>query len=304
MLEKESALNTLYQSIVPVMETCGFKPKPADGNPRGPALYARGDGMVMDFTGEKGFLRLVYSSDRIHLLSGPVDVDASDDSSFNLDSTFLLMLDDYDDRDLKSLSNEIGEYLTNTYAEKKEIVSKKKNVQTVSKAAARSGALSYDPITLASKIATMFPYTAYLKDEIKRNVDEYGEFLCEDFFVNHANKEIMEVIQGNDPAKMKKLFGILGEIYEDGTNEVQSLIAVTILGPIKNDPVIIQRIIPYLTDTMIEPVLAANKRLGKSKSANLRLENPPKYKAKKKKKQGGGLMQMLMGGGQPGLGQQ
>ena len=303
MLEKENALTTLYQNIVPVMDNCGFKPKPADGNPKSSALYSRGDGMVMDFAGEKGLLRLVYSNDRVHLLSGPVDVDASDDSAFNLDSTFLLMLEDYDEKDLRSLSNEIGEYLTDTYAEKKEIVSKKKNVQTVSKAAANSGALSYDPITLASKISTMFPYTAYLKDEIKRNVDEYGEFLCEDFFVNHANKEIMEVINENNPAKMKKLFGILGEIYEDGTNEVQSLIAVTILGPIKNDPVVIQRIIPYLTDTMIEPVLAANKRLGKSKSANLRLENPPKYKAKKQKKQGG-LLQTLLGGGQPGLGQQ
>ena len=303
MLDKVNALNTLYQNIAPVMDSCGFQPKPSDGAAKGTSLYARGEGMVMDFTGEKGFLRLVYSADRVHLLSGPVDVDASDDSAFNLDSTFLLVLDDYDEKDLKSLSNEIGEYLTNTYAEKKEIVSKKKNVQTVSKAAARSGALAYDPITLASKIATMFPYTAYLKDEIKLNVDTYGEFLCEDFFVNHANKEIMEVIRENNPNKMKKLFNILGEIYEDGTNEVQSLIAVTVLGPIKNDPKLIQQILPYLTDTMIEPVLAANKRLGKSKSANLRLENPPKYKPKKQKKRGG-LLQTLMGGGQPGLNQQ
>ena len=31
--------------------------------------------------------------------SGPVDVDASDDSAFNLDSTFLLVLDDYDEKE-------------------------------------------------------------------------------------------------------------------------------------------------------------------------------------------------------------
>ena len=163
---------------------------------------------------------------------------------------------------------------------------------TVSKAAAKSGAMAYDPITLATKFAGMFPL---LKDEIKNNINTYGEFLCEDFFVNHANKYIMDAIRSNNPQQMKKVFNILGEVYEDGTNEVQSLIAVTILGEIKNDPVIIQRIIPYLTDTMLEPVLAANERLAKSKSSQLRLQNPPKYKPKKQKKPG--FLSQLMGGG-------
>jgi hypothetical protein len=54
---------------------------------------------------------------------------------------------------------------------------------------------------------------------------------------------------------------------------------------------------------MVEPVLAANKRLGKSRSANMRLEHPPKYRPKKQKKQGG-FLQQLMGGGTPELGQQ
>ena len=302
-MEKEAALSTLYTNILPAITECGFAPQLPEGTPRGgSAVYARGEGYAADFAGDKGRLRLVYNDNRLHLLSGPADVDLSDDSAFNLDSTFLLVPDEYDERDLRSLSNELSEYLTDTYAKKTQITSRKKNVQTVSKAAARSGALAYDPITLASKIAAMFPYLAYLKDEIKRNVDEYGEFLCEDFFVNHANPEIMSVIRENNPQKMKKLFNILGEIYEDGTNEVQSLIAVTVLGQLKNDPELIQRIIPYLTDTMLEPVLAANKRLGKSKSANLRLENPPKYKPKKKKEKRGGLLSQLMGGG-GGIGQ-
>ncbi len=301
MLDKKQALTLLYNQILPVMEECGFRPRLPEGAPRGAsALTERGEGMVMDFAGEKGLLRLVYSGDRLHLLSGPTDVDLSDDSAFNLDSTFLLVLEDYDEKDLRSLANEVSEYVTGVYAEKKQIVSKKKNVQTVSKKAAQSGALSYDPITLASKLTAIFPA---LKDEISRNVETWGEFLCEDFFVNHANKEIMYVINENNPQKMKKLFGILGEIYEDGTNEVQSLIAVTILGQIKNDPILIQRILPYLTDTMVEPVLAANKRLGKSRSANMRLEHPPKYRPKKQKKQGG-FLQQLMGGGTPELGQQ
>ena len=52
---------------------------------------------------------------------------------------------------------------------------------------------------------------------------------------------------------------------------------------------------PYLTDTMLEPVISVSERLKKSKSARLRLENPPKYKPKKKKSPG--LLSRLMGGG-------
>lgn len=302
-MERELAIGTLYSKILPVMEECGFAPVLPEGAQKGATgVYARENGAAADFSGAKGYLRLVFSADRIHLLSGGTDVDLTDDSAFNLDSTFLFTPEEYEERDIRSLTNELGEYLTGTYAKKTQITSKKKNVQTVSRASARSGALAYDPITLASKLAAMFPYLNYLKDEIKINVDTWGEFLCEDFFVNHANPEIMRIIRENNPQKMKKLFNILGEIYEDGTNEVQSLIAVTILGPIKNDPELIQRIIPYLTDTMLEPVLAANKHLAKSKSANLRLEHPPKYKPKKEKKKGGFLANLMGGGG--GLGQQ
>ncbi|MBQ6420044.1 MAG: hypothetical protein IJK02_03135 [Clostridia bacterium] len=301
MLEKKPTMQTIHNGIAATMERCGFTVQLPEGARKGDSpVFDREGGCVLDYAGEKGRLRLVLSDDRLHLLSGESDADLSDDSAFHLDSTYLLVLADYDERDLKSLINEICEYLTETYQKKDKIVTSNKSVQTVSKSAARSGALAYDPITLASKLAAMFPY---FKEEIRKNLDAYGEFLCEDFFVNVANREIMGVINANDPRDMKKLFNILGDIYEDGTNEVQSLIAVTILGPIKDDPVLIQRIMPYLTDTMLEPVLAVSARLKKSKSANMRLENPPKYKPKKEKKSGG-ILQSLMGGGAPGLQQQ
>lgn len=271
MLERNSAITSVYNAITPVMKNCGFNYCTEN---------TRNESVVYDFEGEKGILRLVFSTDRLHLLSGPKDVDRSDDSAFNLDSTFLFVPDEYEERDLKSLINEINEYLTETYAKKAQIVSKKKNIQTVSRAAAKSGSLSYDPITLATKLAGMFPE---LKEEIKNNLEAYDEFLPEDFFVRHANSSVLQVIKENNPQRMKKLFGILGDIYEDGTNEVQSLIAVTVLGQIEDDPILIQNIIPYLTDTMLEPVLAANKRLKKSRSSRMRLENPPKYKPKKQK---------------------
>lgn len=295
MLEQKQMMSQLYGLILPTMQKCGFEPCKPETGFNGSMVYDREASSVVDFSGEKGRLRLVFSSDRIHLLSGENDIPLADDSAFNLDGTFLMLLNDYDERDVKSLGNEINELLEERYTKKTKIVSKSKNVQTVSKAAARSGALAYDPVTLATKLAALYPE---IKENIKINIDTYGEFLCEDYFMTYVAPRALQTIRSNDPQKMKKLFNILGDIYEDGTNEVQSLIAVTVLGPVKDDPVLVQNMMPYLTDTMLEPVLSVSNRLKKSKSANLRLENPPKYKPPKQKKSGG-LMNALMGGGMP-----
>lgn len=297
-MTQQQMMEMLYAGIEPAMTSCGFTAERKADAPKGSSpVYERESQSVIDFKSDKGRARFVFNKDRIHLLFGANDIDLTDDSAFNLDSTYLFVLEEYGEKDLKSLVNEISEYMTDTYLVKKKTNTKMKAPATVSKAAAKSGAMAYDPITLATKFAGMFPA---LKDDIKDNINTYGEFLCEDFFVNHANRYIMDVIRSNNPQQMKKVFNILGEVYEDGTNEVQSLIAVTILGEIRNDPHIIQQIMPYLTDTMLEPVLAANERLAKSKSSQLRLEHPPKYKPKKQKRPG--LLQSLMGGGQPGGG--
>ena len=294
-MTQQQMMEMLYTGIEPAMTQCGFAAERQEGAPRGASpVYERESQSVIDFKGEKGRVRFVFNQDKLYQLSGEIDAELSDDSAFTLESTYLFVLEEYGEKDVKSLINEISENMTDAFVVKKKDAGKMKAPATVSKAAAKSGAMAYDPITLASKLAGMFPE---LKDEIKININTYGEFLCEDFFVNHANQPIMGVIRGNNPQQMKKLFNILGEVYEDGTNEVQSLIAVTILGEIKNDPTIIQQVMPYLTDTMLEPVLAANKRLAKSKSSQLRLQNPPKYKPKKQKKPG--FLSQLMGGGAP-----
>ena len=49
----------------------------------------------------------------------------------------------------------------------------------------------------------------------------------------------------------------------------------------------------YFSETMYEPVCEIIKYLSKSKSARLRLENPPLYKPKKEKKKG--MMASMLG---------
>ena len=104
------------------------------------------------------------------------------------------------------------------------------------------------------------------------------------FFKNHAAPVVIKVIKENDPQKMRKLFNLLNEIYDDGTNEIQSIIAVTVLGELNNDQDLLANCVDYMSADMISPVVQVNKYLAKSKSARMRLENPPKYKPKKKKK--------------------
>lgn len=292
MLEQKTMMDTLWNGITPVLEKCGFAPEWQQGaSKKESAVYERGESSVMDFVGSDSRLRYVYNDNRIHFLIAPVDAELADDSAFKRDTTYLMVLDEYDEKDVKSLINEVNDYLTESYLGKNPKASKKAPA-TVSRAAAKSGALSYDSVTLATKIAGVFPE---LKAVINENIATYGEFLCEDFFVNYGSPRIIDVIKKNDAQKLKRIFNILGEVYEDGTNEVQSLICVTVLGPVENDPELIQRIMPYLTDTMLEPVLSVSEHLKKSKSARLRLENPPAYKPKKQKSPG--FLSQLMGGG-------
>lgn len=64
---------------------------------------------------------------------------------------------------------------------------------------------------------------------------QYGEFLPEDFFMNYGTPKVLDVIKNGTEAERKKLFKLLNEVYEDGINDVQDVIAVTILGEMKND---------------------------------------------------------------------
>ncbi len=297
-MEKIQVLELLYNHISETMTQCGFAPEYKEGMRKtGCPAYERGEAVVMDFSGAKGVSRFVFSDDRIHLLFAENDAPRADDSAFTKDSTYLFVLDEYTERDVKSIAGEVNEYMNDTFVVKKKAAVKTKNISTVSRTAAKSGALSYDPITFATKLAGIYPE---LKDAISGNIEEYGEFLCEDFFVKHGTPCIEKTIRENNPKEMKRLFNIICEIYEDGTNEVQSLICVTALGFIQNDPELIQRILPYLADSMVEPVCAVSKKLKTSKSARMRLQNPPRYKPKKQKKSGG-LLSQLMGGGNPGM---
>lgn len=214
------------------------------------------------------------------------------DGEFVKTESNLLDLDDCDERSIKSLCNEINDTVVSSHGKKARQIATKKAPQTVSKSAAKNGA-EYDANTLASKISTLYPE---LKDAYKENFQTYDEFLGEDFFVNHANKYIMETIRINDKQQMKKLFKILSEIYENGSNDVQDLVVVTILGELNNEQELIDRCLAEITDDdFAQTIIAVNKYLASSagKKAKELMKNPPAYKPPKKKT--GGMMSALAG---------
>lgn len=280
-MDVNACLAELVKNLAPVLDEFKFKPVYPEGVKKGefPAAV-QGGKISVDFSGEAGTVRLEYFNDRVALLYSENE---GEQTGLKKLSETLLECEHATEKELKSKANELGETLGERVGKKKRNPQAAKLQQPVSKAAAKSGALSYDANTLGSRFTVAYPE---LRAEYKANVERYGEFLPEEFFKLHGNAVVHAIIRENDKQKMTKLFKLLNEIYEDGTNEAQSIIAVTILGSLGNDQQLIARCLDYMCEDMKAPVIYINKYLASrgGKSARMRLENPPPYKPKKPKR--------------------
>ena len=239
------------------------------------------DEKSVTFSGEKGIYRLIHDAETNIIQFDCAYEDKGDETQWNTVSRSLFELSVADDRDVKSLSNEIEDELQHLYnARKKVDLDKIKMPKAVSRTKAKNGIISYDTDSLANRFGTLYPE---FKDEIKRNIAEYGEFLPETFFVEHGNAKVLDVIKNGTKAEQKKLFKMLGEVFEDGTNEAQDIIGVTILGEMKNDPQMMAVADTYMTEYMAGPVHEINKLTAKNNKYTKKLKNPPAYKPKKNK---------------------
>ena len=277
MLERKEALNLILKGCTEKLENNGFKLVTP--------VTEEGETAFVEFKKNDLTLRLLSHDNLLDVL------EKVEDGEFAKTESNLLDLDSCDDRDIKSLCNEINDTVATSHGKKAKQAAKKAP-QTISKTAAKNGA-SYDANTLASRIVALYPE---LKDAYKENFQKYDEFLGEDFFVNHANKYIMQTIRSHDTQQLKKLFKILSDIYENGSNDVQDLVVVTILGEIDNDKELLEKCREYITDDdFYDTLVAVNAYLASSagKKAKQLLANPPAYKPPKKKK--GGMMNSLMG---------
>lgn len=284
MLELNYALNLIIKGIESTTEKVGLKVEYPEGvRPPEAPITTEGNKSFVMFRGEKGRIRIEYCENKLALHIATANESDAPDDDMPRESLNLLALDEYDERDLKYIFEEYIETIEKCFIGKA-ASSGKKMPTPVSRTQARSGVLSYDANTLGDRFTKIYPQ---LRDEYKKNVELYDEFLAEDFFINHGNALVIETIRENDKIKMRKLFNLLNDIYDDGTNDTQSLVAVTILGDcLSSNPDLLENAKAYFGETMNEPVNEIIKYLSKSKSAKMRLENPPLYKPKKEKKKG------------------
>ncbi len=290
MADIYSVLSEINSGLAPVLAECGFTAVVPAGVEKGelPAVTDSGR-ITIEYKGENKALKLEHFNNKLALLGAAKEGEILS-SDFSQISLSLLDSESADSKDVKYIVNEFSETLVEHFGTKTQKPTKTKLPTPVSKAAAKSGSVSYDPNTLANRFTAIYPE---LRDEYKANCEKYGQFLAEDFFINHGTPVVLATIKENDPTKMRKLFNLLNDIYEDGTNETQSLIAVTILGAMNNDQEMLANCVDYMCDDMTSPVINVNKYLASKggKGARMRLENPPKYKPEKAKKKG--MMSML-----------
>lgn len=301
MLTRDDALSMILHQTADTMKANGFSAVTPEGAHKDDLpVFEDGEHTYMDFTGDKGRLRIEIFGAQALLFAGDAkEGDASDEDLTKI-STSYFDLENFDERDIRSLCNEFNDSISTRFSPKKAAKAKNTKMPTpVSRSAAKNGTQSYDANTLANRLAGMYPQ---LKEPYRANFEKYGDFLAEEFFMEYGNACVIDTIRRAQKQECTKLFRILNDIYENGSNETQSLIAVTILGEMQNDQALCETAKEYMCDDMCEPVLLVNKYLASSagKKAMKKLKNPPPFKPKKEKKPGM-FAQMMAGAGGQGM---
>lgn len=293
-MTQNDAISKVYAGIGDALSENGFSVRiPESAEKDALPLFTEGDSTYMDFSGEKGTVRLTFSAAQAALLY------EDDAGSFQNLSVNYFDAESFDERDIKSLCNELADSIRTKYSSKKAAKSKGNKMPTpVSRSAAKNGTQSYDGNTLANRLTGMYPD---LKEPYRANYEKYGEFLADEFFMDYGTARVIGTIKSRDKQSLTKLFKILNDIYENGSSDTQGLIAVTILGEMNNDPQMCETAAEYMCDDMREVVLLVNKYLQtpKGKRAKEKMKNPPAYKPKKEKKPG--MFAQAMAQGQGGM---
>ena len=247
-------------------------------------VRTEGKKTILDYAGARGCARIIQEEKKITLACTTLTADEAGDEDFTDAAVTGLDLSSCDERDVKYIVNEFRETLEKHFGKKAVQKRSKSNMpKPISKSAAKNGIAAYDANTLGSRFTTLFPE---LREAYRSNIEKYDEFLAAEFFEQQGgNQAVINTLRGHDQAKIKKMISLFNDIYEDGTNETQSLLCVTVLGSLGNDKELLDRAGEYMSDALKKEVLYINKylnsALGKGKLG--KLKNPPPYKPKKNK---------------------
>lgn len=279
-MEIINAFETIDKKLAQINETCGFKMVRKSGMKETEiCVNDEGEKKFIKYTAPAGSYKVIFNASK-NLILLDCSADNTDNAEYKTVSQTLFEAETADDKDMKSLCNELEDEIAKLYkpSEKKDI-SKVKLPKSVSKSAVKNGLVSYTEHDLVTRFVDQY---SELKDIVKEIYAEYGEVLPETFFMEHGTPLVLDIIKSGAEDKNKKLFKLLNEIYENGTNAAQDVIAVTILGEMRNDAKMLETADKYMSDYMKTPVHEVNKIIVK-KGISSKLANPPAYKPKKQK---------------------
>ena len=298
MMNAKTALDLILKGMGPALQETEFKPVKARREDEDAVLSAM-------FAREGDTLRVVVDSDRALLQHCPREPELALDGDFKQLAVSLLELDAAAEGDCRYIAGDFAEVIQGKFRVKKKgaaLAPGAKLPKSISKTAIKNGDAYYDALSFGNSFTAMFPE---LRAAYKANYEKYGEFLAEEFFLRGGgNDVVMRIVRSNDKTQLKRMFGLFNEVYENGVNDVQSLICVTILGALEGDAVLLARCTDYMSDDLKPVAIRVSNYLnsGAGRRAKEKLDNPPLYKPKKQKKQG--MLAQMMGGGQGGqLGQ-
>lgn len=276
-MEFKAVISAIMRGVESTMNNNGLSVVVPQGTEKGDLAITEKNGCTTIFYGgKKGSAKIELFEGKISLFCSAAEAENAVDEDFKKVSTTLFDVETVDERDIKYVVNEFCDCINDTYGKKEK---SKKLPQPVSKSAAKSGSVYYDLVTLGSRFVQICPD---LKEAYKQNIEKYGEFLADEFFRSYGNESFRAIVKQNDPQQMKRLFNMLNEVYNDGTNQVQSVIVVTILGSLYDDETLLANCVDYMDEMMLF-VIETNKILKRSSSTRAKLERPPLYKPKRRK---------------------
>lgn len=286
MVLKKDFVLTLLKSIDGTIQAAGLSLT----SPKNPGE----DDSDLVFCGEIGEVTLTEEGNILNVNC------KTDDTEYQTVSQILIECekDEWNAKDTKSVANEVAECISQFFgtplvydtAESKNkndksskgqdegaqttAISKKKSVN-------KDSVVTYEPVNLANRIENIY---SDLKGKIDENIEKYEMFLPEEYFSEYANKYIIETIRNEDRQTMKKIFNAFNIFYDDGSNDVQSLIAVSILGVnFAKEEELLSKSESYMDDDLYNVVKTIvtylNTSSGKKKLK--KFENPEPYKSRR-----------------------
>ena len=180
MADIYTALSVVIRGMEEALKANGFTAVYPDGVKRNelPAV-TEGSRVTVDFSGEKGALRIEHFDNNIVPLFADKGEGELSDPDFGQLSLSLLDTETADEKDYKYIADDFSESLNNRCGSKAKAGGMKKLPAPVSKVSAKSGAVSYDTNTLGNRFTTLFPE---LRDKYKENIRALWRVFSRGFF--------------------------------------------------------------------------------------------------------------------------